>query len=401
MKIAVYHSLHSGGARRTLFEQVKRLSCRHHIDLFSLSSAEHTFGDLHPYVVRSSIYKFEPYPLFSSPFGRLNQAIRTFDLVRLREVARQMADEIDAERYDVILVHPCRYTQSPWLLQFVSTPTVYYCHEPFRLLYEPRPWRPYAQRTTWQQALDAIDVLEKFYRSILRWIDQSSLRKATLVLTNSQFTQQSIQHVYGVKSLVCYHGVDTDTFHPLELSSNGTVLSVGALTPVKGFDFVIEGLATIPVAQRPRLILISNYQEAGERAYLENLARERGVKVMFHTLVDDERLVKLYNQAALTAYAPIREPFGLVPLESMACGTPVVGVREGGVRETVLDRQTGILVDRDPEEFGQAVRTLLEDEELAGRYGAQGREHVVEKWTWERAVQKLEKHLLSVAAEAK
>jgi glycosyltransferase involved in cell wall biosynthesis len=248
--------------------------------------------------------------------------------------------------------------------------------------------------------LDAIDVLEKLYRRALRWIDQGSLRKATLVLANSCFAWTAIQRVYDVEAKVCYHGVDADLFRPQELSRNGSVLSVGALTSVKGFDFVIGGLATIPAERQPRLILVSNYQDPCERAYLEHLAREREVGVVFHTMVDEQQLVKLYNQAVLTVYAPIREPFGMVPLESMACGTPVVGVREGGVRETVVDGQTGILVDRDPEEFGRAVRTLLEDEELAERYGFQGRGHVVEKWTWEQAVQRLERHLSSVAARA-
>lgn len=400
LKIAVYHSLHSGGAKRTLFEEIKRLSVYHHLDLFSLSSAEHIFCDLRPYVKESRIYEFEPWPLFRSPFGRLNQAIRTLDLIRLREVARRMAAEIDAGGYDVVLVHPCRYTQSPWLLHFLSTPAAYYCHEPFRMLYECRPPRPYTQRTRWRQALDAIDVLERLYRRALRWIDQGSLQKATLVLTNSHFTRTAIQCIYSVEAKVCYHGVDTDVFRSLELSSNGSVLSVGALTPLKGFDFVIEGLATVPTDRRPRLMLVSNYQEPGERTYLEHLARDRDVRMVFHTMVNDQQLVKLYNQAVLTVYAPVREPFGMVPLESMACGTPIVGVREGGVRESVVDGQTGILVDREPEEFGRAVRTLLEDEELAERYGSRGREYVAEKWTWGQAVHRLERHLISVAAGA-
>jgi len=400
MRIAIYYSVHSGGAKRTIFEQVKRLSARHHVDLFSLSSAAHKFCDARPYVKESLIYMFEPWPLFGSPLRRLNQATRTLDLVRLRQVAGRMAADIDARGYDVVLVHPCRYTQSPWLLHFVSTPTAYYCQEPLRMLYEGRPSRPYAQRTRRQQALNTIDLTEKVYRRVLRRIDQGSLRKATSVLTNSHFTRAAIGQIYGVEAKVCYHGVDAGLFRPLELSGSGAVLSVGALTALKGFDCVIEGLGTVPAKRRPKLIIVSNYQEPNERAYLERLAKHRGVETFFHTMVDDQELVKLYSQAALTVYAPIQEPFGMVPLESMACGTPVVAVREGGVRETVVDGQTGILVDRDPEELGRAIRTVLEDDDLAKRYGAQGRAYVAEKWTWEQASQRLERNLMSVATGA-
>ena len=63
-------------------------------------------------------------------------------------------------------------------------------------------------------------------------------------------------------------------------------------------------------------------------------------------LITDEELVILYNKAKLVVYTPYMEPFGLVPLEAMSCGTPVVGVNEGGVMETVLNGKTGILVER-------------------------------------------------------
>ena len=82
----------------------------------------------------------------------------------------------------------------------------------------------------------------------------------------------------------------------------------------------------------------------------------------FRVGIPDEGLVQLYNRAMLTVYAPIMEPFGFVPLESMACGTPVVGIREAGVRETVRHAETGFLVDRDPEQFAAAVLALLDDD---------------------------------------
>jgi glycosyltransferase involved in cell wall biosynthesis len=148
------------------------------------------------------------------------------------------------------------------------------------------------------------------------------------------------------------------TNRPLDLEKRNFVLSVGSLTPLKGFDFLIRAMAELPEAGRPRLVIVSNFQNPPEKTYLEGLAGELHVELELLNNVSDQRLVELYNQAKMVLYAPVREPFGLVPLEAMACGTPVVGVCEGGVLETVLDGETGILVERDLQLFSYPEITL-------------------------------------------
>jgi glycosyltransferase involved in cell wall biosynthesis len=108
-----------------------------------------------------------------------------------------------------------------------------------------------------------------------------------------------------------------------------------------------------------------------------------------------------YNKARLCVYAPVKEPFGLVPLEAMACGTPVVGVREGGVSESVKHGETGLLAERDPQQFADAILTLLEDTDCRIRLGRQGRVYVQEQWQWEHSVSELEGHLLEVAQQSR
>ena len=105
-----------------------------------------------------------------------------------------------------------------------------------------------------------------------------------------------------------------------------------------------------------------------------------------------------FNQARFCVYAPVLEPFGLVPLEAMACGSAVVGVCEGGVKESVVHQQTGLLVERDPVKFAEAIRFLLANPALAAKYGCNGREHVIKNWTWSQSTAKLEDHLIDCAA---
>ena len=106
--------------------------------------------------------------------------------------------------------------------------------------------------------------------------------------------------------------------------------------------------------------------------------------------------MKAYNQAVLTVFPSLLEPLGLVPLESMACGTPVVGVAEGGIRETIINYKTGLLTERDPYAFGAAIELILSDAQLRLDMGQNARQHVLEKWTWEQAIDTLEKNISRV-----
>lgn len=397
MRIAVYHNLLSGGAKRALAELARRLQPAHEVDVYSLSSGNHDFADLRPFVRRHQTYHFAPLPLLDSPLGRLNQAARTLDLLRLGRLNREIAQEIDGGQYDVAFVHPCQFEVSPSILSHLqSTPAVYYCQEPLRRVHEPMPQRPYEQTATLQESLDRIDPLIRLYYGLLSRRDRRNTQRATRVLVNSRFMRRAVSRVYGRDAHVSYLGVDSELFRPLPADKGGFVLSVGSLTPLKGYDFLIAAISQIPAGQRPPLVIVSNFENRPERAYVEMLAKQAGVELRLLNQVDDEHLVQLYNQTAVVAYAAVREPFGLVPLEAMACGTPVVAVREGGVQETVVHEETGLLVEREPAPFAAAIARLLADSHLAESYGRRGREQVLRLWTWDKAADRAEENLLAV-----
>jgi len=399
MRIAVYHNLTSGGAKRALNEQMKRLQDRLTFDVYTLESADHEFADIRQFAASYKIYPFNPLPLFESPFGRLNQAVRLLDLRRLRKLTRRIGAEIESEDYDVVYVNPCQFENAPGVIRSLRrSPAVFYCQEPLRIAYETMPRRPYDPDSTRRRRLiNRIDPLPGLYRSALRRADRLNLLDADLVLVNSEFIRDAVRRIYKAEAQVSYLGVDTGQFRPLGLEKLDMVLSVGSLTPLKGFDFLIVSLAEIPESERPPLVIASNFQNPAEKAYLEALAGQKKVAVRLIGNVSEERLVELYNQARLTVYAPVREPFGFVSLESMACGTPVIAVREGGIQETVLHEQTGILVDRDPQLFAEAICTLFADPSKARHFGKMGQEHVTRRWTWERSVDILEGYLSSAA----
>jgi glycosyltransferase involved in cell wall biosynthesis len=398
MRIAVYHNLPSGGGKRTVQEMVKRLADRHGLDVYTLSTAEHDFCDLRPYCQGHYVFPYQPLPAVKSPFGRLNQGIRSVDLLRLMLVQRPIAEKIDAGGYDVVFVHNCQYTQSPAVLRYLRTPTVYYCQEPPRQMYEVPPPRPYYRFSKWQRVGNSFDPLPYIYRKMLRKTDTTNVRSANSILVNSAFSRETLYRVYGILANICNLGVDTDHFRPLNLNKENFVISVGAMQAMKGFDLLISSLALIPPDQRPLLVIVSNDIEPREKDFLTGLTRQQGVAVEFRSRISNDELASLYNRALLTVCTPLMEPFGLVASESMACGTPVVGVNEGGLRESVVNFETGLLVDRDPESIAAAITQLLSDDTRRRQYGRCGREHVVQRWQWDSTIDRLEQYLEHAAA---
>ena len=118
------------------------------------------------------------------------------------------------------------------------------------------------------------------------------------------------------------------------------MVNVGRFQANKDQVLTIEAVARLPEALRPTLILVG--ESSGTIAYRDHLvalAAERGVRLEQLEHVSDEALVDAYNRSELAVFTPVMEPFGFVPLEAAACGIPTVGVREAGVRESVVHGQ--------------------------------------------------------------
>lgn len=394
MRIALFHNLPSGGAKRAVYEWTKGLCVEHDIDVYTLNSADHDFCDIRPFVKKYGIFEFSPHALLNRPFGRLNQLQRWRDLRDLMRLDETIAQEIDAANYDIVFVNTCRYTFIPGVALFLHTPSLYYLHEPFGSTFVRQFQRPYIKDSYWRTLVDRHDPLIELYQNRLAMVQQESLHHTTRLLANSRFTQEQIRLAFKVDAIVCHCGVNPLDFYPvIGIHKKNNVLSVGELSPRKGFDFLIESLAYVPPAQRPQLRLACNTVLPQEKNYIETLAAQHKVKLHILINLNVEQLRREYNEAMICVYAPVAEPFGLVPLEAMACGTPVVGVREGGVQESIVDGYTGLLTERDPRQFGLAVQHLLTRPALVAEYGRNARTYVLENWTWEQSVAQLEWHL--------
>jgi len=397
MKIAVFHNLPSGGAKGALYNFVKYLTNSGHlVDVFVPSTADENFLPLKE--VANKVYVF---PVRKTITGLIYSTFCYIPPIKisLRDLERtqkEIADAINKKDYNVVLSEQDQYTMSPFFLKFIEKPTIYYCQQPLRL--NEAILQKISQKSEYKDQIVLVRrILRKLWRkwitNRLPEIDKKNASFAGYILTNSYFSRENILRSYGLNSFVCYLGVDTNVFKPLEISKENFVLSVGSCYPSKGFDFIIKSLARIDSKIRPKFIIVSNSVDVGWKNYLEELANKIGVKVEIKNLISNNELLQLYNKAKLVVYAPYLEPFGLVPLEAMACGTPVVAVREGGVRESVIHDETGILTERDEDMFAQAVSELLLNNVKRERMAKRCIEVIHNFWTLKHAGERLLNHL--------
>ena len=345
MKIALFHNLPPGGAKRTVYEQVKHLSQKHELRLFQLSNTNEDFLSLYPFVKSKKTYPF------SLSSNRLRADYQKFFV--LPQIHRRMAQ--DTEGADVALIHADLYTQAPHILCFLKIPSLYFCQEMLRIAYEPE-----------LAFTDRVSFPKRYYevltRQIRKFVDRSNAQSASMILTNSGFTGAKVQKEFNIPALTCHLGVDPQVFYPQDLPKKTQVLFIDQKDKISGYDFVLQVLNLIPPQNRPKLRILS-FSKGAPAVLPQNMA-------------------KYYSESLATLCTSYNEPFGLAPIESMACGTPVLAVNDGGYQETVLDGLTGWLLPRDPKAFTKKIAFLHRHPQKAHQMGLAGRKHVIKNFTW-------------------
>lgn len=416
MRIAIWHNLPSGGGKRALFNQVKGLVDRgHELEIWCPESADPDYLPLSEFAPEHRLP-------FATPIARDRRELFKRGLLRLRgedsfvhemnRHSRQVAAEIGRGRFDVVFSAPCRFFLVPRLGIFLrgsGSPSVLYLQEPNRTRYEAMPelpWlarresilkRPFSARAWTSKVQDTvrIDHLRKAARR-----EFEDARSYDRILVNSFFSRESIARAYGLDAYFCPLSYDTSLFRRLPETVKGEfVLGLGAMQPHKGIDSALAAVSRL-ASPRPSLVWVANVADEDYRKAMVERAVELGVELEVRERISDELLVELLNRARLLLYTSHLEPFGYAPVEAGACGTPVVAVAEGGVRETIVDGVNGLLCNRDPNELAAAMNQVLQNPDLAIRLGAEG-ERLAQRWSADRATDALIMNLSSARDDFK
>lgn len=243
------------------------------------------------------------------------------------------------------------------------------------------------------------------------WVEKTALEMADAVIAVSGQTKGDIERLFNVKPErlhVIYNGVDLEEYRKTESTAALTrfgikkpfVLFVGRITRQKGIVHLVRAVQHMdPDFQ---IVLCAGAPDTPEigremKEAVEKVQAQHGGVVWIDEMVDKPAVRELYSHASVFCCPSIYEPFGIINLEAMACETAVVATAVGGIKEVVVDGETGFLVPinqmnespfepRDPEKFARdlaaRINQLMADPALCERFGRAGRKRAEEKFGW-------------------
>ena len=316
MKVAFVHEYLNqfGGAERVL-----RVLCDMfpHAPIYTLlydeKATKGIFKDR--YIITSSLQKF-PFSVTHHQFYPL--------------VMPLAIEQFDFSSYDLVISLSASFAKG--VVTKPHTKHICYCLTPPRFLWDNSQKFVEEFGYPW-----IIRRLLPPFLSYLRMWDYEASRRVDHFLSISHFVKQRISKYYQRDSLVIHPPVDTDFFQASK-ESGEYFLMVGRLVTYKKFDVAIKAFNQLSL---PLYI-------AGVGPQLKHLKKIAGPRIKFLGSVSDEEIKDLYAKSKALIF-PQEEDFGIVPLEAMASGKPVIAFRGGGAMETVNDRETGLFFDEQNE----------------------------------------------------
>ncbi len=253
-------------------------------------------------------------------------------------------------------------------------------------------------------------------------IEEALMRDADCVIAECEQDERDMQELYGdacTRQEIIPCGFDPDEFWPVRETARDSlrlprgefiVLQLGRMVPRKGVDNVIRAIRVLADAHRvtARLLVVGGDAEradpldAPEVRRLSDLAQRLGVAQQVDFLGARPRhlLRDYYSAADVFVTTPWYEPFGITPLEAMACATPVIGSAVGGIRSTVVHGKTGFLVPpNDPAALAARLAEMQRDPKLAERLGWTGLRRAHRHFTWSRVALQVAALYRSVLAQ--
>ncbi len=248
------------------------------------------------------------------------------------------------------------------------------------------------------------------------WAERTAYEGAAGIIAVSEGMKRDILRVYPQvdpeRVHVVYNGIDSSAWKPnpdtAVLDEYGidpdrpTVVFVGRITRQKGLPYLLRAVALLD--EDVQVVLCAGAPDTPEIArevagLVEDLQQKRSGVVLIDTVLRREKLTQLLTHATTFVCPSVYEPLGIVNLEAMACGAPVVGTATGGIPEVVLDGETGIIVPidqvddgtgtpRDPEAFvrdlAAGLTRMVSDPERAREMGRRGLQRAVDTFSWKQ-----------------
>lgn len=253
-------------------------------------------------------------------------------------------------------------------------------------------------------------------------IEEAAVKEADHIIAECPQDQDDLICYYNaqpekIKIIPC--GFSSLEFYPIAKSiargiiglpqKENILLQLGRMVRRKGIDNVIRALPHLKSksSQPFKLVIVggdSDLENCPEYQRLRNIAIELGIQdaVQFVGRKDREQLKFYYSAADLFITTPWYEPFGITPLEAMACGTPVIGANVGGIKYSIADGETGTLIPpNDPKKLAQAINEIASNKPLLKQLGKNAIRRVNTHFTWKNVAELADELYQKLFVEAK
>jgi len=351
MKIALYHPwIHlKGGGERCLIELVKRLPQHEWVIFTHYYSPKTTFSD------------FEKIKVVV--LGK--HMARSMLLRGLSKTTSIILTKINLSEFDLLVV------STGGIGEFITLrnhkiPTICFCYTPLRAAHDLYDFYK-KQKGLLGKLFFILSV------NIYRIIERAAWKNFDKVIAISENTKKRILNAKLKEPMlisIAYPGVDTNSFKSIGKSKN-YFFAPSRITEYKRFELAINAFKEFKRLYKGKgkfSLLIAGHLNEKDRAYynkLKKMADDKDIKIKID--ISYATLKKLYAECYAVLFTPIDEDWGIVPLEGMASGKPVISVNEGGPKESILNGKTGFLIDATPTSFARKMVAIVEDKKKYAR----------------------------------
>lgn len=368
------HLLYPGGASKYMLEVVSRLSKKGVPVTIVLTKYDRSLVGRYRYLKfieipgpsTGDIYFWLTFPLF---------------IIKLKRVLDKIPNKVLFPQ-----IFPPVWWATIYKLFRPETKIIWMCQEPSAFIHSPLVVNSLPQPGR---------MMAKILKPLFKKLDIFLVSKVDYIIGNSLYGVKLVKEIYQRDAdLYAYPSVDPKRYKPTGRKKN-YIFTISRLDKQKNIDLLIKAFTLLPSAIIKKYELLiggTGTEENNLKSLAESLKMKN--KIKFLGQVGEEELPRLYAEAKIAVFLGENEPFGIIPVEAMSCGTPVIAIKAGGVVESVLDGQTGILLtEKLASNLSNKMAALLSNQRLLAMMSKKSRENVVKKFSWDKTANTIYKFL--------